>query len=94
MLDLDGKLYDAYVAYPQPYDLGFNKEVETFALKTLPHVLEMACDYKLFIAGRDCLPGECKLPTANSTNRCGQQQCLKKDFMCFFFKHKEITAFL
>ncbi|XP_030614686.1 interleukin-1 receptor type 1-like isoform X2 [Archocentrus centrarchus] len=56
--DLDGKLYDAYVAYPQPYDLGFNKEVETFALQTLPQVLEMACDYKLFIAGRDCLPGQ------------------------------------
>lgn len=58
MLDLDGKLYDAYVAYPQPCDLGFSKDVETFALQTLPHVLERACDYKLFIAGRDCLPGQ------------------------------------
>ncbi|CAI5655285.1 unnamed protein product [Oreochromis niloticus] len=56
--DLDGKLYDAYVAYPQPCDLGFSKDVETFALQTLPHVLEKACDYKLFIAGRDCLPGQ------------------------------------
>ncbi|XP_023119694.2 interleukin-1 receptor-like 2 isoform X1 [Amphiprion ocellaris] len=56
--DLDGKLYDAYVAYPQPYDFGFSNEVETFALHTLPQVLEKACDYKLFIADRDCLPGQ------------------------------------
>ncbi|GLD65801.1 interleukin-1 receptor type 1-like isoform X1 [Lates japonicus] len=55
--DLDGKLYDAYVAYPQPCAVGFSKEVETFALHTLPQVLEKACGYKLFIAGRDCLPG-------------------------------------
>ncbi|XP_074551730.1 interleukin-1 receptor type 1-like isoform X2 [Halichoeres trimaculatus] len=56
--DLDGKLYDAYVAYPQPRAAGFSKEVEEFALHTLPQVLEKACGYKLFIAGRDCLPGE------------------------------------
>ncbi|KAK2905767.1 hypothetical protein Q8A73_009710 [Channa argus] len=56
--DSDGKLYDAYVAYPQPYTVGFSKEVETFALHTLPQVLENACGYKLFIAGRDCLPGQ------------------------------------
>uniref|UniRef100_A0A3P8RTI5 Zmp:0000000936 n=1 Tax=Amphiprion percula TaxID=161767 RepID=A0A3P8RTI5_AMPPE len=56
--DLDGKLYDAYVAYPQPYDFGFSNEVETFALHTLPQVLEKACDYKLFIANRDSLPGQ------------------------------------
>ncbi|XP_044073753.1 interleukin-1 receptor type 1-like isoform X2 [Siniperca chuatsi] len=56
--DLDGKLYDAYVAYPQPCAVGFSKEVETFALHTLPQVLETACSYKLFIAGRDCQPGQ------------------------------------
>ncbi|XP_026152173.1 interleukin-1 receptor-like 2 [Mastacembelus armatus] len=56
--DMDGKLYDAYVAYPQPCAAGFSKEVETFALHTLPQVLENACGYKLFIAGRDCLPGQ------------------------------------
>ncbi|XP_041662992.1 interleukin-1 receptor type 1-like isoform X2 [Cheilinus undulatus] len=55
--DLDGKLYDAYVAYPQPCAVGY-KEVEEFALHTLPQVLEKACGYKLFIVGRDCLPGE------------------------------------
>ncbi|XP_007547383.1 interleukin-1 receptor type 1 isoform X1 [Poecilia formosa] len=56
--DLDGKLYDAYVAYPSPGAFGFSEEVEKFALQTLPEVLEQACGYKLFIAGRDCLPGQ------------------------------------
>lgn len=56
--DLDGKLYDAYVAYPPPCAVGYNKEVETFAIQTLPHVLEKTCGYKLFISGRDCLPGQ------------------------------------
>ncbi|XP_041858194.1 interleukin-1 receptor type 1 isoform X2 [Melanotaenia boesemani] len=56
--DLDGKLYDAYVAYPQRYASGFNEQVETFALRTLPQVLENTCGYKLFIAGRDCIPGQ------------------------------------
>ncbi|XP_037345469.2 interleukin-1 receptor type 1-like [Pungitius pungitius] len=55
--DCDGKSYDAYVAYPQHCALGFSKQVEAFALCTLPQVLEMACGYKLFIAGRDCMPG-------------------------------------
>ncbi|CAG5865295.1 unnamed protein product [Menidia menidia] len=55
--DLDGKRYDAYVAYPQPGAMGFTEEVERFALQTLPQVLEKACGYKLFIAGRDSLPG-------------------------------------
>lgn len=58
MPDLDGKLYDAYVAYPQPCAIGFSEKVETFALHTLPQVLENVCGYKLFIAGRDCLPGQ------------------------------------
>uniref|UniRef100_A0A3Q2EBQ2 Zmp:0000000936 n=2 Tax=Cyprinodon variegatus TaxID=28743 RepID=A0A3Q2EBQ2_CYPVA len=56
--DLDGKLYDAYVACPNPGALGFNEEVEKFALQILPEVLEQACGYKLFIAGRDCQPGQ------------------------------------
>uniref|UniRef100_UPI0037E73522 interleukin-1 receptor type 1-like n=1 Tax=Semicossyphus pulcher TaxID=241346 RepID=UPI0037E73522 len=56
--DLDGKLYDAYVAYPQPCDIGFSEEVEAFALNTLPQVLEKSCGYRLFIAGRDSLPGK------------------------------------
>lgn len=60
MLDLDGKLYDAYVAYPSKCDGGYSNDVETFAIQTLPQVLEKACGYKLFIAGRDCQPGQGK----------------------------------
>ncbi|XP_060944470.1 interleukin-1 receptor type 1-like [Limanda limanda] len=56
--DMDGRLYDAYVACLQPCAIGFSEEVETFTLQTLPQVLEKACGYKLFIAGRDCVPGE------------------------------------
>ncbi|XP_077947028.1 interleukin-1 receptor type 1 isoform X2 [Gasterosteus aculeatus] len=55
--DCDGKSYDAYVAYPRPRAVGFSGQVEAFALRTLPQVLEKACGYKLFIAGRDCVPG-------------------------------------
>lgn len=58
MTDLDGKLYDAYVAYPSKCDSGYSNDVETFAIQTLPQVLEKACGYKLFIAGRDCQPGQ------------------------------------
>ncbi|RVE58407.1 hypothetical protein OJAV_G00208820 [Oryzias javanicus] len=57
--DLDGKLYDAYVAYSQP--VGFGEEVEKFALHTLPQVLEESCGYRLFIEGRDGLPGQSKV---------------------------------
>lgn len=56
--DWDGKLYDAYVAYPQSCGAAFSEEVDAFALHTLPQVLEKACGYKLFIAGRDCQPGQ------------------------------------
>uniref|UniRef100_A0A1A8G072 Uncharacterized protein n=2 Tax=Nothobranchius korthausae TaxID=1143690 RepID=A0A1A8G072_9TELE len=56
--DLDGKLYDAYVAYPQPGSFESGGDVERFALHTLPQILEQAYGYKLFIAGRDCLPGQ------------------------------------
>lgn len=58
MTDLDGKLYDAYVAYPSSCDSGYSNDVEMFATHTLPQVLEKTCGYKLFIAGRDCQPGQ------------------------------------
>ena len=60
MLDADGKLYDAYVAYPRLFGDRANKELEGFALHTMPQVLEGKCGYKLFIPGRDNLPGEGK----------------------------------
>ncbi|KAG7467264.1 hypothetical protein MATL_G00151490 [Megalops atlanticus] len=54
----DGKIYDAYVVYPRMCLGGSTGSAETFALHTLPHVLERNCGYRLFIFGRDSLPGE------------------------------------
>uniref|UniRef100_A0A1A7WP77 Interleukin 1 receptor, type I n=2 Tax=Iconisemion striatum TaxID=60296 RepID=A0A1A7WP77_9TELE len=71
--DLDGKLYDAYVAYPQSGPSEFGEEMERFALHTLPQMLEQAYGYKLFIAGRDCLPGQAMVDSVNENiqaSRC------------------------
>lgn len=59
--DGDGKLYDAYVVYPQVQGDMLNEAVEAFALKTLPQVLEGRYGYRLFILGRDSLPGQGKM---------------------------------
>ncbi|NXX50604.1 IL1R1 protein, partial [Tricholaema leucomelas] len=64
----DGKIYDAYVLYPK------NKESclyssDIFALKILPEVLERQCGYNLFIFGRDDLPGEAVISTADEKIR-------------------------
>lgn len=58
-LDGDGKQYDAYIAYPRVLD-GSSEKAEVFAMSTLPQVLEGRYGYKLFILGRDGLPGEGK----------------------------------
>uniref|UniRef100_A0A3B3DTK9 TIR domain-containing protein n=1 Tax=Oryzias melastigma TaxID=30732 RepID=A0A3B3DTK9_ORYME len=71
--DKDGKLYDAYVAYSQPQPVGFEEEVEKFALHTLPQVLEETWGYKLFIEGRDGLPGQSKVDSVEENiqaSRC------------------------
>ncbi|XP_049584567.1 interleukin-1 receptor type 1 [Syngnathus scovelli] len=56
----DGKQFDAYVMayYPVNCQLDVSHGMLTFALNILPQVLEKACGYKLFIAGRDSLPGQ------------------------------------
>jgi len=62
----DGKRFDAYVAFPP-----CSPELAAFALQALPRVLEDACGYKLFIAGRDCTPGtgETRLHIAMATQQ-------------------------
>ncbi|XP_065108445.1 interleukin-1 receptor type 1 [Paramisgurnus dabryanus] len=55
--DGDGKQYDAYIAYPRVLE-GSSEMAEMFAMRTLPQVLEGLYGYKLFILGRDSLPGE------------------------------------
>ncbi|XP_077605313.1 interleukin-1 receptor-like 2 [Crocuta crocuta] len=54
----DGKLYDAYVLYPKPQREIQSHEVDTLVLRILPEVLERQCGYKLFIFGRDEIPGQ------------------------------------
>ncbi|XP_007957733.1 LOW QUALITY PROTEIN: interleukin-1 receptor-like 2 [Orycteropus afer afer] len=54
----DGKLYDAYVLYPKPQSGFQSHNVNILVLKILPEVLERQCGYKLFIFGRDEVPGQ------------------------------------
>ncbi|XP_036396733.1 interleukin-1 receptor type 1 [Megalops cyprinoides] len=53
----DGKLYDAYVCHLHGEALHCSR-AEEFCLQVLPEVLEKRHGYKLFISGRDDLPGE------------------------------------
>ncbi|XP_061482797.1 interleukin-1 receptor type 1-like isoform X2 [Rhineura floridana] len=57
----DGKIYDAYVLYPK------TDTQDCFALKVLPEVLEKKCGYKLFILGRDDLPGKAVVNVIDET---------------------------
>lgn len=69
--DGDGKLYDAYVVYPRFQGDRSSEAVEIFALKTLPQVLEGRFGYRLFILGRDSLPGQAVVDVVEETlSRC------------------------
>ncbi|XP_038674556.1 interleukin-1 receptor type 1-like isoform X1 [Scyliorhinus canicula] len=54
----DGKSYDAYIIYPQSSCSSYCTDILAFIMDALPQVLECQCGYKLFIPGRDDLPGE------------------------------------
>ncbi|XP_027639690.1 interleukin-1 receptor type 1-like isoform X1 [Falco biarmicus] len=64
----DGKIYDAYVLYPKNGESCLYSSY-IFALKILPEVLERQCGYKLFIFGRDDLPGEAVISVADEKIR-------------------------
>ncbi|KAM6970589.1 interleukin-1 receptor type 1-like [Aplochiton taeniatus] len=74
--ELDGKLYDAYVAYPQLFGGETTREVEMFALHTLPQVLEKKCGYKLFIFDRDSQPGQAIVESADESMQASRRLLL------------------
>ncbi|XP_063284734.1 interleukin-1 receptor type 1-like [Pelobates fuscus] len=54
----DGKFYDAYIMYPKDTKGTSSVTMGVFVLKVLPEVLERQCSYRLFIFGRDDIPGQ------------------------------------
>ncbi|XP_076603926.1 interleukin-1 receptor-like 1 [Chaetodon auriga] len=58
----DARMYDAYVVYQmQHMDKVTEDSLCQFVMGTLPSVLEDKCGYRLFIQGRDDIPGEDRL---------------------------------
>lgn len=56
-------MYDAYVIYQMDcLDKATDNTLSQFTTKILPSVLEGKCGYRLFIHGRDDIPGQGQHP--------------------------------
>ncbi|XP_048454278.1 interleukin-1 receptor type 1-like [Rhincodon typus] len=71
----DGKMFDAYVIYPRCENKGSlnNCGANHFALHTLPQTLEEKYGYKLFISGRDDLPGQAEVEAIEANIRISRR---------------------
>ncbi|XP_054829883.1 interleukin-1 receptor type 1-like isoform X2 [Eublepharis macularius] len=63
----DGKTYDAFVLYPTTNAVAYMYHLDNFVLNLLPEVLEQQCGYKLFIVGRDDIPGQAVVSITEDT---------------------------